>query len=117
MPGAFAGSATSASAARTAPTSWPTTEEPVTAESMGNPSATWNSDRPIGPPNPKGRGRAVEASASACLFPFDGARRLGGDVVDNAVDLRDLVDDAVADAFEYVCRQSRPVRCHCVLAR
>ena len=29
------------------------------------------------------------------LFPFHGARRLGGDVVDYAVDVGDLVCDAV----------------------
>src|SRR6185436_10747642 len=35
------------------------------------------------------------------LFPFDGCRRLGGDVVDDAIDLGDLVHDARGRAREH----------------
>src|SRR4051794_41171465 len=50
------------------------------------------------------------------LFPLDRARRLGGDVVDDAVDAVDLVDDAVADPGQHIVRQPRPVGRHRVLA-
>ena len=38
------------------------------------------------------------------LFPLDGCGRLGGDVVDDTVDVADLVDDARGRAVEDVVR-------------
>lgn len=38
------------------------------------------------------------------LLPLDGCGRLGGDVVDDAVDVADLVDDARGRAVEDVVR-------------
>lgn len=45
-------------------------------------------------------------------FPLDGCRRLGGDVVADAVDSFDLVDDVVADLCHEVIGQMRPVGGH-----
>ena len=46
------------------------------------------------------------------LFPLDGARRLGGDVVADAVDAADVVDDVVGDFGEEVVGEVGPVGCH-----
>ncbi len=46
------------------------------------------------------------------LFPFDGAGGFGGDVVDDAVDAGDFVDDAAADAGEEVVGEAGPVGGH-----
>ena len=35
-------------------------------------------------------------------FPFDGARRLGGNIVADAVDAADAVDDGIADISQEV---------------
>ena len=45
-------------------------------------------------------------------FPFDRGRRFGGDVVDDAVDSADLVDDAVRHRRERLVRKARPVGRH-----
>ncbi len=60
-------------------------------------------------------GRSVEWKWG--LFPFDGAGGFGGDVVDDAVDAGDLVDDPAGDGFEDVVRDFGPVGGHAVLAR
>jgi predicted PurR-regulated permease PerM len=54
--------------------------------------------------NYKHRLGAVLRPRSMVSLPFDRSRRLGGDVVNNAVDTPDLVDDAVRDAPENVVR-------------
>ena len=43
------------------------------------------------------------------LFPFDGARGFGGNVVDDAVDAVHLVDDAVGDAGQEIVGEAGPV--------
>ena len=48
-------------------------------------------------------------------LPFDGARRLGRDVVGHPVHTVDLVDDAARHALEHVVGQPGPVRRHGVL--
>src|SRR2546428_9502258 len=50
-------------------------------------------------------------------LPLDGARRLAGDVVSDAVDAGDLVDDAPADDVEEVVGEAGPVGRHGVLRR
>src|SRR2546426_5804213 len=56
------------------------------------------------------------SSAATRLLPLDRRRRLRADVVHDAVDALDLVDDARRDACEQVVRQARPVSRHAVLA-
>ena len=46
------------------------------------------------------RARPLAPLSGSHLLPLDGARRLGGDVVDDAVDALDFVDDAVGDLRE-----------------
>lgn len=46
------------------------------------------------------------------LFPLDCGRGFGGDVVANAVDAADLVDDVVADAGHEIVGQMGPVGGH-----
>ena len=46
------------------------------------------------------------------LFPLDGGGGFAGDIVDDAVDAADFVDDAGGDAVEHVIRDARPVRGH-----
>ena len=48
-------------------------------------------------------------------FPLDRAGRLRRDVVDDAVDAGDFVDDAVGDAGEHVVGQAGPVGRHGVV--
>lgn len=48
------------------------------------------------------------------LFPLDGSRRLGGDVVDDTVDVIDFVDDAVRDTLQHIPWDACPVGCHTV---
>ena len=48
------------------------------------------------------------------LFPLDGSRRLGGDVVDAAVDALDLVDNAVGNSGKKVVGESVPIGSHVV---
>ena len=50
------------------------------------------------------------------LFPLDGSRGLGRDVVDDPVHAVDLVDDAVRDAREERVGQANPVGGHAVTA-
>ena len=50
-------------------------------------------------------------------FPLDRRRRLGADVVDDAVDAAHFVDDPVGDAAEHVVRKGIPVGRHAVGAR
>ena len=47
-------------------------------------------------------------------LPFDGSRRFASDVVDDAVDAADFVDNAAADALEDVVGQRGPVGGHTV---
>src|SRR4051795_12028642 len=49
-------------------------------------------------------------------LPFDRRRRLGGDVVDDAIDDRNLVHDPAADPSEDVVRELGPAGRHPVLA-
>ncbi len=46
------------------------------------------------------------------LFPLDGRRRLGADVVNHPVDTPDLVDDAVGDACQEILGKPGPIRRH-----
>ncbi len=46
------------------------------------------------------------------LFPFDGCRGLGRDVVEDAVDAFDFVEDLVADFSQEAVGQFHPVGCH-----
>ena len=46
------------------------------------------------------------------LFPLDGCGGFTGDIVDDAVDAADLVDDAHRNAVENVIRNSCPVGGH-----
>ena len=46
------------------------------------------------------------------LLPLDGRRWLRRDVVANAIDTLDLVDDVVGNLGEEVVRQMSPVGCH-----
>ena len=39
------------------------------------------------------------------LLPLDGARRLGGDVVDDTVDPVDTIDDTCTDLFQKIVRE------------
>ena len=48
------------------------------------------------------------------LFPLDGCRGFGGDVVDDAVDAADLVDDLVGDVPQEVIGEGEPVGGHAV---
>lgn len=48
----------------------------------------------------------------AALFPLDGGRWLGGDVVGHAVDAADLADDFVGYVGQEVVGQAGPVGCH-----
>ena len=50
----------------------------------------------------------------ARLFPLDGCRRFGRDVIDNAVDPLDLVYDAVADLGQEIIWEMEPVCRHSV---
>src|SRR5229473_7491498 len=50
-------------------------------------------------------------------LPLDGARGLGGDVVDDAVDALDLVDDPARDPAQQVVGQPRPVGGHGIETR
>src|SRR5690242_9940131 len=60
--------------------------------------------------------KRVSLTAAPSL-PFDRRRRLARDVVDDAIDAADLVDDACRDPLEHVVRQPRPVGGHPVFAR
>src|SRR5438094_8484892 len=53
---------------------------------------------------------------STALFPLDGGRRLGADVVDDAVYAADFVDDAVAHRRQRVEGDSGPVGGHEIAA-
>ncbi len=68
----------------------------------------------------EGAGRFIRPAplfaAAMCLLPLDRAGGLGGDVVDDAVDPLDLVDDPVAHPREDVVGDPRPVGSHRVLA-
>src|SRR3954447_893751 len=57
------------------------------------------------------------APLSRGSLPLDGSRRLRGDVVGDAIDACDLVDDAARHRLQQVVGQSRPVRRHGVVAR
>jgi hypothetical protein len=48
------------------------------------------------------------------LFPLDGRRRLGRDVVNDTVDVLDFVDDPVGDFLQYIERNSCPVGGHSI---
>src|SRR3546814_4805267 len=56
--------------------------------------------------------RARAPSRLRRSFPLDRGGRLAADVVDDAGDATQLVDDAVGDAAEELVRQVRPVRGH-----
>ena len=58
------------------------------------------------------RNKAPEAAASRESLPLDGSRRLARDVVDNARDPRNLVDDPPRDVIEEFVGQVRPARRH-----
>jgi hypothetical protein len=60
--------------------------------------------------------RILRIIQSLFLFPLYSGGRLGGDIVDDAVHARDLVNDAVGDACQQVVGQSRPVGGHGILA-
>ena len=51
------------------------------------------------------------------LFEFDRGGRFGRDIIDDAVDALDLVDDAHGDAIEHIVRDARPVGGHEVRRR
>ena len=51
------------------------------------------------------------------LFPLHRCRRLGGDIVHDAVDARHFVDDARADLGEQIVGQARPIDGHKVVGR
>ena len=51
------------------------------------------------------------------LFPLDSRGRFGANVVHDAIDAADFVDDSVGDPAEYVMRKFVPVRGHAVRAR
>src|SRR5438034_2031372 len=75
------------------------------------PLPTMRTFTPQPPPTPalprKGGGRSL---------PFDRRRRLRGDVVDDPINARDLVDDAAGDLCEDLVWQPGPVGGHAVLA-
>src|SRR5260370_35758659 len=75
----------------------------------------------IGAPRSTVRRTTVNAfRAPSCApgsLPLDGARGLGGDVVDDAFDALDLVDDPARDLAEQVVEQPRPVGGRVVEAR
>src|SRR5512132_3517555 len=52
---------------------------------------------------------ASPAAAARQSFPLDRARRLGGDVEDDAVDALHLVDDAAGDPAEEIVGEPGPV--------
>src|SRR6476659_7028295 len=58
------------------------------------------------------RSRVSRALAFTRSLPLDRRRRLAGDVVDDAVDPGDLVDDAVGDAAEELVGERAPVGGH-----
>src|SRR4028119_192685 len=58
---------------------------------------------------------ATRSDPKPYSLPLDGAGRLAGDVEGDAVDARDLVDDAVAYLLQEVVWQPCPVRGHRVL--
>ena len=45
-------------------------------------------------------------------FPLNGCRGFAGDIVDDAVDAADLIDDAGRDAVEDIVRDARPIGRH-----
>ena len=51
------------------------------------------------------------------LFPLDRGGRCGRNIIDDAVDALDLVDDANGDAVEHIIRDARPVGGHEVRRR
>ena len=53
---------------------------------------------------------------SGTLLPLDGPGRLGGDVVDHAIDAADLADDSAGDGAQHVVGQRSPVGGHAVFA-
>src|SRR5256885_5647746 len=58
----------------------------------------------------------LDVTESLPSFPFDRRRRLRADVVDDAVDAFDFVDDPRRDAREQFVGQPRPVRRHAIAA-
>src|SRR5699024_9890682 len=48
------------------------------------------------------------------LFPLDGRGRLGGDVVDDPVYTRNLIDNPAADLLQHLIRDAGPVAGHTV---
>lgn len=56
------------------------------------------------------------SSVDMGLFPFYGGWRFRRDVVGDAIDARDFINNARADAFQECVRQSRPIGRHAVLA-
>ena len=68
------------------------------------------------PQNVKERGGQAEVRSVTELLPLDRARWLARDVVDDAVDAFDFVNDAVGDAGEQFVRQSHPIGGHAILA-
>jgi hypothetical protein len=54
------------------------------------------------------------AALASVLLPLDGAGGFGRDVVDDAVDASDFVDDAAGDSLEHVVRQEGPVSGHAI---
>src|SRR5688572_19774067 len=61
---------------------------------------------------PAPEARSTLPSFRLRLLPFDGGGRFGGDVVDDAGDAVDFVDDPGADASEGVVGETGPVRGH-----
>ena len=49
---------------------------------------------------------------SVCLFPLDRSGRFRRNIVNDAVNALDLVDDAHGDAVEHIVRNARPVGGH-----
>ena len=56
----------------------------------------------------------VLSYSKRALFPLDGGRWLGGDVIAHAVYAAHLVDDVVAHLGHEVVGQSGPVGGHCI---
>ena len=54
----------------------------------------------------------VYSPPKSILFPLNRRRRFGGDVVDDAVDAADFVDDAVRHARQHVVWYARPIGGH-----
>src|SRR5258708_10519339 len=71
---------------------------------------------PIDHPQSSIRQSAICNLQSSMLFPLNRRRRLGTDVVHDAIDSTDLVDDTRRNSLEQLVREARPVGGHAVAA-